>query len=86
MVPESATTRRSTQDDIAYPKTYEGLHSKIFVGMGKATAVYVRDADLPLWERGEAFARKHRMPMSGLVMTALEAYLEEHDPPKPKRS
>jgi hypothetical protein len=49
--------------------------------MGKATAVYVRDSDLPLWERAERFARARRMPMSGLVMLALEAYLERHDPP-----
>ena len=48
--------------------------------MGKATAVYVRDSDLELWERAEQYARKHRMPVSGLVMAALEEYLTRHDP------
>jgi len=53
--------------------------------MGKASAVYVRDADMALWERAERYARKMRMPMSGLIMAALEAYLAEADPdPKPK--
>jgi hypothetical protein len=49
--------------------------------MGKATAVYVRDSDLPLWERAERYARAHRMPMSGLVMLALERFLDEECPP-----
>jgi hypothetical protein len=48
--------------------------------MGKQTTVYVRDADVPLWERAERYARQRRMPMSGLVMAALEAYLRDHDP------
>jgi len=43
--------------------------------------VYVRDEEIPLWERAERYARKHRMPVSGLVMAALEAYLAEPDPP-----
>lgn len=51
--------------------------------MGKATAIYVRDSDLPLWERAEAYARARRMPMSGLVMLALERYLAEEDRPRP---
>jgi len=49
--------------------------------MGKATAIYVREADLPLWARAERYARAHRMPVSGLVLAALESYLAEHDPP-----
>lgn len=65
----------------AYAKTYEDLHSKIFIEMGKATAVYVKDSDMQLWERAEEYARKHRMPMSGLVMLALERFLDEQDPP-----
>ena len=73
------------RDAIAYAKTYEGLHSNTCEGMGKASAVYVRDADLPLWERAERYARKHRMPMSGLIMAALEAYLAEADPPEDHR-
>lgn len=48
--------------------------------MGKAAAVYVRDSDLPLWERAERYARQRRMPVSGLVMLALERYLADEDP------
>lgn len=43
--------------------------------MGKKT-VYVRTEDAELWARAEAYARAHRMPMSGLIMVALEAYLD----------
>lgn len=43
--------------------------------MGKKT-VYVRSEDAALWERAEAYARARRMPMSGLIMTALQAYLD----------
>lgn len=42
-------------------------------------AVYVRDEDLDLWQRAEAYAKARRLPMSALVMTALEAYLADHD-------
>jgi hypothetical protein len=48
--------------------------------MGKATAIYVRESDLPLWERVERYARERRMPISGLVMLAVEEYLERHAP------
>lgn len=48
--------------------------------MGKQVSVYIRDEDLALWERAEVHARRHRMPVSGLVMTALEEYLARHDP------
>lgn len=55
------------------------------LGMGKQVSVYVRDDDLELWERAERYARKHRMPVSGLILAALEAYLVEQDPePKAK--
>ena len=43
--------------------------------MGIAKAVYVRDEDVELWARAERYAKARRMPISGLVMTALEAYL-----------
>jgi post-segregation antitoxin (ccd killing protein) len=42
--------------------------------------IYVRDADLALWERAERYARERRLTMSALIMTALEAYLRDHDP------
>lgn len=47
-------------------------------------SIYIRATDLPLWERAEQYAREHRMPMSGLVMMALERFLAEQGPP-PKR-
>jgi hypothetical protein len=47
-------------------------------------SVYIRAQDLPLWQRAERYARTRRMPMSGLVMAALERYLTEQDP-EPKR-
>jgi hypothetical protein len=49
------------------------------VVMGMHKAVYVRDDDVELWERAEEYAKKRRMPVSGLVMAALEAYLGEGD-------
>lgn len=45
--------------------------------MGKQVSVYVRDADLALWRRAEEYARAHRMPLSGLIMAALEAHLAD---------
>lgn len=45
--------------------------------MGMHKAVYVRDEDVELWERAEAYAKKRRMPVSGLVMAALETYLQD---------
>jgi hypothetical protein len=45
--------------------------------MGMHKAVYVRDADADLWARAEHYAKARRMPVSGLVMAALEAYLAE---------
>lgn len=47
--------------------------------MGQARAIYVRDEDTELWARAEAYARSHRMTMSGLVLTALERLLAEKD-------
>jgi hypothetical protein len=51
--------------------------------MGLSKAVYVRDEDVALWARAERYARARRMPVSGLVMLALESYLAEHDRPRP---
>jgi len=48
--------------------------------MGKQVSVYVRDDDLDLWERAEAYARRRRMPVSGLIMAALEAFLTDAEP------
>jgi hypothetical protein len=47
------------------------------VVMGMHKAVYVRDADAELWARAERYAKARRMPVSGLVMAALEAYLDD---------
>lgn len=47
--------------------------------MGEPKTIYVREQDLALWRRAEAYARAHRLPVSGLVLTALERYLAEED-------
>ncbi|HEX2362888.1 MAG TPA: hypothetical protein VHI11_12515 [Jiangellaceae bacterium] len=47
--------------------------------MGKQVSVYVRDEDAELWQRAERYARARRMPVSGLVMAALEQYLRDVD-------
>jgi len=44
---------------------------------GKAKAIYVREEDMELWERAEAFARSRRLNTSALVLLALERYLED---------
>lgn len=49
----------------------------VCVGMTKA--IYVREEDVELWERAERWARARRMPMSGLIMTALERFLDNPD-------
>ncbi len=41
--------------------------------------IYVRDSDAELWEWATAYARARRMPVSGLVMNALQAYREQVD-------
>lgn len=53
----------------------------IVIVMGRATAIYIREDDQELWERVVAYARTRRMPVSGLVMLALERFLaeEEHE-------
>jgi hypothetical protein len=47
--------------------------------MGAAKAVCVRDADAELWAPAERYAKGRRMPVSGLVMVALEADLQHQD-------
>jgi hypothetical protein len=47
--------------------------------VGRQVSIYVRADDLELWRRAEAYARKRRMPASGLVMLALERYLSAED-------
>ncbi|GAA2159528.1 hypothetical protein [Glycomyces lechevalierae] len=42
--------------------------------------IYVRAAELELWRRAEAYARERRMTTSGLVMAALERYLDAESP------
>jgi hypothetical protein len=42
-------------------------------------AVYVRAEELELWRRAQAYARERRMSVSGLVMLALERYLDAED-------
>jgi hypothetical protein len=44
--------------------------------VGKKT-IYVRVEDQNLWQRAEAYAKARRLPMSALVMTALEKYLDQ---------
>ena len=45
--------------------------------MGITKAIYVRDADADLWARADAYAKARRLPMSALIMNALERYLDE---------
>jgi hypothetical protein len=39
--------------------------------------IYVRDEDAELWEWAVAYARAHRMPVSGVVLNALQAFREQ---------
>lgn len=47
--------------------------------VGSQRSVYIRDEDAAIWERAERFAKRRRMPMSGLVLAALERYLADED-------
>jgi hypothetical protein len=40
--------------------------------------VWVREEDLDLWNRADAWAKARRVPMSGLIILALQAWLEAH--------
>jgi hypothetical protein len=47
--------------------------------MGTTKAIYIRDDDADLWARAETYAKARRLPMSALVMNALERYLDQVD-------
>lgn len=53
--------------------------------VGKQVSVYIREEDLDLWRRAEQYARRHRMPVSGLVLTALEWFLDEREQEEARR-
>lgn len=42
--------------------------------------IYVRSEDLELWDWAVSYARSQRMPVSGLIMNALQAYRERIEP------
>ena len=46
--------------------------------MGKKT-IYVAEREQALWDRAVAYAEAHRLPMSALVMAALERYLKDQE-------
>ncbi len=52
---------------------------------GKRVTVYVRETDLDLWRRAKEYAEERRMTSSGLVMLALERYLDEQERPADER-
>jgi hypothetical protein len=47
--------------------------------------IYVREEDAALWQRAEAYAKARRLPMSALIMNALERYLEDNSEPPAQR-
>ena len=50
--------------------------------MGAKKTIFVKDDDAALWARAEAYAKGRRLSMSGLILTALERYLDsEADKP-----
>jgi hypothetical protein len=53
--------------------------SEVSEKVGMNRTIYVRAADLELWRRAEAYAHERRMTTSGLVMAALERYLDAED-------
>lgn len=60
------------------PRNCTALYWDDLVSMGKQVSVYIRAEDLQLWERAERHARERRMPVSGLVLTAIQEYLDRH--------
>lgn len=54
--------------------------------VGKQVSVYIRAEDLPVWARAERYARERRMPMSGLVVLAVERYLAAEEDPQADRA
>jgi len=62
-------------------QVYAGLIvSVVSEKVGIHKSIYVRANDVELWRRAEAYARERRMTTSGLVMAALEAYLDAESP------
>lgn len=53
--------------------------SEVSKKVGKHKSIYVRAEDVELWLRAEAYARERRMTASGLVMMAIERYLDAED-------
>jgi hypothetical protein len=43
-------------------------------------SIYVRAEDDDLWQWAQAYARAHRMPVSALIMLALERLREDENP------
>jgi hypothetical protein len=66
-----------TLDGTRHVTTCIERHRLQSVVMGVHKAVYVRDEDAELWQRAERYAKARRMPVSGLVMAALEQYLQK---------
>jgi hypothetical protein len=62
------------------PPAYLGIHREPHTLPIGDKVVYVRAEDEPLWEWAVTYARVHRMPVSGLILNALQAYRERVDP------
>jgi hypothetical protein len=79
-----AVRSRHAGHDSPDAQTCTSLRRDTHTNMGRAVNIYIRDEELALWERVEAYARKRRMPLSGLVLEAMEEHLARHaeDPPK----
>jgi hypothetical protein len=41
--------------------------------------IYVREEDVELWERAVAYAKARRLPVSSLLMNALQEYFERRE-------
>jgi hypothetical protein len=61
------------------PPVYLGVHRETDTLPMADKVIYVRAEDEPLWEWAVAYARSHRMPVSGVVLNALQAYREQVD-------
>jgi hypothetical protein len=61
------------------PPVYLQVHRETHTLPMPDKVIYVRDSDAELWEWAVAYARARRMPVSGLVMNALQAYREQID-------
>jgi hypothetical protein len=54
------------------------MYARMIPRMGNQT-IYVRQEDQEIWDRAVAYAKAHRMPVSGLIMAALEEYLTDQE-------